>query len=58
MKPKNKKRKRLPAAAEEAYHGGKAMAEQTRGRARVFSDRRKATNRNACRKFRLDKHED
>jgi hypothetical protein len=44
-----RKNKRLPKAAEEAKAGGAAMANATRGRARVFKNRKKEADRTACR---------
>lgn len=42
-------KKGLPKPAQRAKTGGDAMANATRGRARVFKDKRKEQSRNACR---------
>ena len=43
------RKKKLPKAAEEAKAGGAAMANATRGRARVFKNRKREESRNQCR---------
>ena len=44
-----KTKARLPKAAEEAKRGAAALAAATRGRARVFKNKKKDADRNACR---------